>query len=87
MHAARLGMEYRDTFVVPRHLLVRIDIAVDLCVAKSLADLLSGRNRDDASSIFAPGVLPLVRGERLGLALTVASSVLQLYDTSWLHHY
>jgi hypothetical protein len=51
---------------------------------KSLADLLSERNHDGASFIGAAGNLPLARGERLGLALTVASSVLQLYDTPWL---
>lgn len=54
---------------------------------KSLADLLSERNCDTASPIVASGDLPLARGERLGLALTVASSVLQLYDTPWLHQY
>lgn len=54
---------------------------------KSLADLLSEQNRDSASPIVAAGDLPLARGERLGLALTVASSVLQLYGTPWLHQY
>lgn len=53
----------------------------------SLADLLSQQNPDSASLIVAAGYLPLTRGERLGLALTVASSVLQLNDTPWLHHY
>lgn len=54
---------------------------------KSLADLLLEQNREIASPILACGNLPLARGERLGLALTVASSVLQLYDTPWLHQY
>lgn len=53
--------------------------------SKPLGDLLLERNSDGAALITAAGDLPLARGERLALALTVASSVLQLYDTPWLH--
>lgn len=52
--------------------------------SKSLALLLSERNRDNGLSIVADEHLSLTRGERLGLSLIVASSVLQLHDTPWL---
>lgn len=54
---------------------------------KSLGILLAEQNHGSAPPIAAAGNLPLARGERLGLALTVASSVLQLYDTPWLRQY
>lgn len=54
---------------------------------KSLADLLSKLNPDSTLLIAAAGYLPLARRERLELSLTVASSVLQLHDTPWLHQY
>ena len=55
--------------------------------ATSLATLFSERSIGRAPLIAAAGSLPLSREERLGLALTVASSVLQLYDTPWLCEY
>ena len=55
--------------------------------SKSLADLLTKQTADSGSFRIAPGDLPLAWGERLALSLTVASSVLQLYDTPWLYQY
>ncbi|MCJ1381879.1 hypothetical protein MMC17_004991 [Xylographa soralifera] len=53
----------------------------------SLAQLLS--SKQDGHNQFLPttGDLSLCRGDRLNLALTVASSVLQLYKTPWLRDY
>ena len=51
---------------------------------KSLADLLSSNPSRSNRLNTAAGNLPLCRGDRLKLALTVASSVLQLYKTPWL---
>ena len=54
---------------------------------RSLAHLLS--SKQDGHNQFHPttGNLSLCRGDRLNLALTVASSVLQLYKTPWLRDY
>ncbi|MCJ1387909.1 hypothetical protein MMC18_000752 [Xylographa bjoerkii] len=53
----------------------------------SLAQLLSS-NQDKKNQLLpTTGNLSLRRGDRLGLALTVASSVLQLYKTPWLREY
>ena len=51
----------------------------------SLAQLLSVQNTDYSQLLAKSSLLRLSRGDRLGLALTVASSVLQLHKTSWLH--
>jgi len=49
----------------------------------SLADLLSRKNAAQDQCLVTPGNL-LSRADRLSLALTIASSVLQLYQTPWL---
>lgn len=53
----------------------------------SLAQLLSSKQQNQNQYLAATGNLSLRRGDRLGLALTVASSVLQLYKTPWLREY
>ena len=50
----------------------------------SLAELLSNKQPTHSQFLAPTGNLPLSRGERLGLALTIASSVLQLHNTPWL---
>jgi len=50
----------------------------------SLAELLSNKQPNQLQFLAPTGNLPFSRGERLGLALTVASSVLQLHKTPWL---
>lgn len=50
----------------------------------SLAELLSNKQPSQLQFLAPTGNLPFSRGERLGLALTVASSVLQLHKTPWL---
>ena len=54
----------------------------------SLAQLLSGKSLacSPLASVSGGGVL-LTRANRLSLALTVAASVLQLYETPWLDEY
>ncbi|MCJ1471574.1 hypothetical protein MMC13_000214 [Lambiella insularis] len=53
----------------------------------TLAQLLSSKQQYQNQYLAATGNLSLRRGDRLGLALTVASSVLQLYKTPWLREY
>jgi len=50
----------------------------------SLAQLLSNKQPTQHQLLAPTGNLSLSRGDRLGLALTVASSVLQLHKTPWL---
>ena len=54
---------------------------------KSLAKLLSPQQTSPHQFLAATGNLTLRRGDRLVLALTLASSVLQLYKTPWLREY
>ena len=54
----------------------------------SLGTLLSDQpNQLSVANLTAVGKPPMNWGERLGLALTLASSVLQLYMTPWLQEY
>ena len=53
----------------------------------SLAQLLSSKQDEHNQFLPITGNLSLHRGDRLNLALTVASSVLQLYRTPWLRDY
>lgn len=50
----------------------------------SLANLLASTQLAQNRLLIASGNQALSRGDRFGLALTVASSVLQLYNTPWL---
>ena len=53
---------------------------------KSLTSLLNGKHARKKDTLhLALGNLSLGHGERLMLALTIASSILQLYDTRWLN--
>ncbi|MCJ1415193.1 hypothetical protein MMC32_001524 [Xylographa parallela] len=54
---------------------------------RSLAHLLSSKQDGHNQLIPTTGNLSLCRGDRLNLALTIASSVLQLYKTPWLRDY
>ena len=51
---------------------------------RSLAQLLSSKQPSQFQFLAPTGNLSFSRGDRLGLALTVASSVLQLHKTPWL---
>ena len=60
-------------------------VAPDQHSVSSLAELLTkGGSKSSGRLVSTAGSHLLSRGDRLGLALTIASSVLQLYKTPWL---